>query len=66
MPVPAITGRPKDTSWIDDDRTRLLAQRLRSHERVQLDRHALRVTLDAFEVSTDQVSHLDLTVCAKY
>src|SRR5712692_9418606 len=51
---------PKRNARIDHHRSRLVFRRLRAHERVELDRHTLRIALDSLQISVDEIGHLDL------
>src|SRR6266850_6168053 len=61
-------SRPRDDrpaerhSRIDDHGPRLLPRGLRAHERIKLDRQALRVAVYPLEIGAYQIRHFDLAV----
>src|SRR2546429_665635 len=57
----ARDDRPAErNARIDHHRARLFFRRLRTHKRVELDRHPLRIALDPLQIGVDEIGHLDL------
>src|SRR6266571_4832862 len=57
----ARDDRPAErNARMDHHRARLFFRRLRTHERVELDRHPLRIALDPLQIGVDEIGHLDL------